>query len=517
MTKASPRFFNTEGPVVPGKHYCIPPVDRIRLPRLMDLIARERYFVMHAPRQSGKTSSLRALRDRLNDGDQYRCVYVNVEPAQALRGNVSKAMETIFTQLKWWAEADERTKGLAALAPGAGDPVDTGSGLQMVLSRWASADPRPLVVLIDEIDSLVGDTLISVLRQLRAGYSERPRRFPQSVILCGVRDVRDYRIQTGSGDIITGGSAFNVKAESLRVGDFTEAEVRALLAQHTEDTGQEFTEEATEAVWRQTCGQPWLVNALALHSVRGSNASIDAATVMDARETLIRRRDTHIDQLAHKLTEDRVRRVIDPMLVGGDRRHTYLDLEYVRDLGLVSRDLPLRMANPIYAEVIPRELTAVVPDDIWQRTEWYVASDGSLLLADLLAAFQEFFRENSEAGLGGFDYPEATAQLLLQGFLQRIVNSGGRVEREYALGRRRTDLLILWGCRCYVIELRILRRGLDRTIETGVAQTADYMDRCGADEGHLVIFDRARDKRWDEKLYRRRETVDGTTVQVWGA
>ena len=98
------------------------------------------------------------------------------------------------------------------------------------------ANPVPLVLLVDEIDSLVGDTLLSVLRQLRAGYEQRPDEFPQSLVLCGVRDIRDYRIRSSAGEIIAGGSPFNVAAKSLRMGDFTEAETRALVAQHTEET-----------------------------------------------------------------------------------------------------------------------------------------------------------------------------------------------------------------------------------------------------------------------------------------
>lgn len=122
----------------------------------------------------------------------------------------------------------------------------------------------PVVVLIDEIDALVGDTLISVLRQLRSGYTERPASFPSSIILCGVRDVRDYRIHSDKDKaIITGGSAFNVKAESLRLGNFTEEETRTLLLEHTKETGQIFEEEALSSVWNLTQGQPWLVNALA--------------------------------------------------------------------------------------------------------------------------------------------------------------------------------------------------------------------------------------------------------------
>ena len=166
-----------------------------------------------------------------------------------------------------------------------------------MLVRWAEADPRPAVLLIDEIDTLVGDTLIAVLRQLRAGYDERPGGFPQSVILCGVRDVRDYRIRSSAEHtVITGGSAFNVKAASLRIGDFSETEVRRLLAEHTADTGQRFAAAALQAAWELTAGQPWLVNALAPEAVHA------------ARERIILRRETHLDQLTDKLQEERVRR-----------------------------------------------------------------------------------------------------------------------------------------------------------------------------------------------------------------
>ncbi len=138
-----------------------------------------------------------------------------------------------------------------------------GAALNQVLTLWAEESPRPLVLLIDEIDSLVGDTLIAVLRQLRAGYDKRPTLFPQSVLLCGVRDVRDYRIHSSQEKaIITGGSAFNVKAKSLRLGNFVQAEMETLYQQHTEETGQLFESAALGLVWDLTQGQPWLVNAL---------------------------------------------------------------------------------------------------------------------------------------------------------------------------------------------------------------------------------------------------------------
>jgi len=146
----------------------------------------------------------------------------------------------------------------------------------------------------------------------------------------------------------------------------------------------------------------------------------------------------------------------------------------------------------------------------------------------LLAAFQEFFREHSEHWVERFDYKEAGPQLLLQAFLQRIVNGGGRLEREYGLGRRRTDLLVQWPVgsteilpgrpvQKIVLELKVTHGSPERAITEGLAQTADYMGRCGAGEGHLLIFDRRKNVPWEEKLYRREEQAGTHIIDVWGA
>ena len=524
------RFFNTSGPVVPADHYCIPPLERVDLDDICQLVRNKRYFVLHAPRQTGKTSVLLALRDLLNSGavGDYRCVYFNVEVGQAGREDTARAMRAMFRELATWARVTLKDSLVDEIWPGLLDKFGPDGALGAVLNRWTEADRKPLVLLIDEIDSLVGDTLISVLRQLRAGYVQRPERFPQSVVLCGVRDVRDYRIHSGTDNtVVLGGSAFNIKARSMRLGDLSREEVPALLAQHTAETGQGFTPEALETVWTQTQGQPWLVNALADATCfsraigRDRRHTITVDDIEAAQEQLIVSRETHLDQLADKLQEDRVRRVVEPLLSGGDERgFTARDIEYVRDLGLVAQDAPLRIANPIYAEVIPRELTWAAEEGLVQDTAWYVDADGGLDLVKLLAAFQTFFREHSEHWVERFDYREAGPQLLLQAFLQRIVNGGGRIEREYGLGRGRTDLLILWpqGARVrrFVVECKVIHKSLERTMREGLEQTAGYMDRCAAEAGHLVVFDRDEARSWDEKVFCRRESAGSAEVLVWG-
>ena len=521
------RFFNTTGPVDSADHYHVPPLDRVNLSEILQLIKNKRYFVLHAPRQTGKTSILLSLRDHLN-AVEYRCVYVNVEIAQTAREDVARAMRAILSVLSIRAKSALGDAHVGECWLEMLEKSGPDAALYLALSNWAGTESKPLILLIDEIDTLIGDSLVSVLRQLRAGYDSRPNGFPQSVILCGVRDVRDYRIRASSErEVVAGGSAFNIKAKSLRLGDFTEAETRSLLRQHTGQTGQAFSEEALAAIWEQTRGQPWLVNALAQEiCFEGRNGSgrmpeIVRETVMDAREALILRHDTHLDQLTDKLQEDRVRRVIEPMLAGKEGSSSSSeDKKYVRDLGLVARDAPLRIANPIYAEVVPRVLTDSVQDELAVEQATYADDRGGLDMVRLIGDFQQFYRENSEFWIERFDYSEAGCQLLLQAFLQRVINGGGLIEREYGLGRMRTDLLIRWPTRSgrqnFVVECKLRRKSLDATVSEGLEQTALYMDRCGADGGHLVIFDRSEGRSWEEKIFCNEMKRTGAPITVWG-
>ena len=535
-TMETVRFFNTEGPVRADEHYCIPPLERIDLDDVLGLVRSKKYFVLHAPRQTGKTSALLALRDLLNGGNagDYRCVYANFEVGQAAREDTGRAMRAMLGELARRArltlgdQTPDRLRGAALETEGAD------GALIEVLSRWAQADPRPLVLLIDEIDTLVGDTLLSVLRQLRAGYDERPGRFPHSVVLGGVRDVRDYRVRSGAQNaLVLGGSAFNIKSKSLRLGDFTDAETRALLEQHTAETGQAFAPGASGLIRTRTAGQPWLVNALCREACFESAAGRDRSRaitmddILEAQERLIQARVTHLDNLADKLREERVRRVVAPMLTGAADRESYADrardVEYARDLGLLAQDDLKRIANPIYAEVIPRELTWVTQDDVDAETASYLDAGGGLAVDRLLEAFQRFFREHSEHWTQRFgQYREAGPQLLLQAYLQKVVNRGGRIEREYALGRGRVDLLIVWPhggrARRFVVECKVRRDGLERTVREGVEQTRGYMDRCGAESGHLVVFDPSEDRTWEQKIFRRDPPAggDAAPVTVWG-
>jgi hypothetical protein len=520
------KFFNTAGPIKQDLHYFIPMEQRWDLEEVMHLIRQQKYFVLHAPRQTGKTSAMLDLVEVLNREGVYQAVYANLEASQGAKENVARGIRAVVVEIASRLDYFHQSPLLENHISGIFDRVGEDKALSETLTFWAQETKKPVVLILDEVDSLVGDTLISLLRQVRSGYDKRPGQFPHSIILCGVRDVRDYRIRSAkTNEIITGGSAFNIKAESLRLANFSYQNITDLYLQHTAQTGQTWEEGIFDLAWQYTAGQPWLVNALAyevthhIRQFRDRSLPITCEAFREARERLILRRDTHLDQLTDKLREDRVRRVIEPMLSTEtvEAKHRPDDVQYVSDLGLISIGPggELTISNDIYREIIPRELTWSFQTMIPERQMWYLRPDGLLDMPKLMRGFQAFFREHSAHWIERFEYKEAGPQLLLQAFLQRIVNGDGRIVREYGLGRGRTDLYIEFGPdfeQKIVIELKIRHSSLENTLTQGLPQTLGYRDTSGAKEAHLVIFDRNPAKTWDEKIWERVE--EG--VFVWG-
>lgn len=531
------KFFNTAGPTITEDHYYLDPLSRLDWDEVQYLIQAKRYFVLHAPRQTGKTSTLLAIMKALNEGDRYACAYANIEGAQAARGDETQGIPAACSAIARSIELYLDHPTVNDWYNQNGKNIAPQDQLSQLLAYWTQTSDKPTVLLLDEVDALVGDTLISLLRQIRAGYAQRPQAFPQAIILCGVRDVRDYRMHLEGGEVITGGSAFNIKSESLRMGNFSQAETQALWLQHTQATGQVFDEAIFPQLWLDTQGQPWLVNALGyevtwkFRPARDRSHVISLVDYQQARERLIYSRATHLDQLSDKLREPRVRHVLEALLSGEDGNLNLIkpdDQQYVEDLGLIRTRPSIKISNRIYQEIIPRELSWIAQTRIPnQEQAWYIQPDNSLNIEKLLTAFQQFFREHADSWSEGFDYKEAASQLLMQAFLQRIINGGGRISREYGLGRKRTDLLIEWPLdpeqgmygplQRVVIELKLQHGRLDTMINQALPQVLDYQQCVGADEAHLVIFNRKPKVPWSKKIWRKQKQLNGQTIEVWGA
>ena len=505
-----PRWFNTAGPCKANIHYMLPPT--VRLPSLERLIAQENYFVIHAPRQTGKTTAMLALAKQLTESGSYAVVMVSAEVGAPFSDDPGKAELAI---LGAWGNAIADCLP-SELQPPAWHEAPDGQRIQANLRVWAQASPRPLVLFIDEIDSLQDEALISILRQLRDGYRNRPKNFPLSVGLIGLRDVRDYKVASGGSDRLNTASPFNIKVRSLTLRDFNPIEVAQLYQQHTDDTGQVFTPEAIETAFYLTQGQPWLVNALAKEVVEemvtDTAIAITPEHIHEAKEVLIKRQDTHLDSLAERLREPRVKAIIQPILAGLELGNVPNDdIQFVIDLGLCKMDPlgGLAIANPIYREVLPRVLTVTPMASLPQIAPTWLTKSGELNTDNLLQAFLAFWRQHGEPLLGSASYHEIAPHLVLMAFLHRVVNGGGTLEREYAIGRDRMDLCLRYGKITLGIELKAWRDKRGDPMESGIEQLDSYLARLGVNFGWLVIFDlRAKALPIEERL-----TTEVTTTK----
>ena len=522
MTKS----FNITGPCLPSEHYMLNPMRSIG-EDLMKLIDDKKYFIIHAARQCGKTTLLKALARKINAQSKYYALYCSLEVMEMFpqkEEGISAIVKTIKAALK----NNDFPDGFATDA----DFSDTANVLRTSLITYCKALDKPLLIFFDEADCLAGETLITFLRQIRNGYIERPEPpFVHSLALVGMRNLRDYKDHVRLGeDTLGSASPFNIVKEFINLKNFTKTEIAELYAQHTAETGQMFEIDAVDFAFEQTQGQPWLVNAIACECVekickQDYSIPITQKMVREAIYNIILARGTHFDSLIKRLKESRIRKVIEPLILGEDaKKYTSDDYLYAKDLGLIRDDNgKTEPANPIYAELIIRTLNWDVQDSITNTYQNYTVprylKDGKIDMNFLIKDFQAYWRENSEIWTTRYkkdyyQYDEAAPHLILQAFLQRVINGGGQIIREMALGSMRADLCIVYDGNRYPIELKILQNM--RNYTESLEQTASYMDKVGSNIGWLVIFDRDTKKSWDEKIYMKEETIGNKKIVVAG-
>ncbi len=499
----------------------LPPGDRVK--RASRLVEDGKFFSLVAGHQSGKTTCLRWMVEEYNRSDSFRALGIDLQMARD-NPDPTVAFGIILDTLQ--AAARKSLPDLHLSIDSVRLLATPGTALLRALQEIAERSALPVVVFFDEADGLVGATMVSFLSQLRAGYIDRATSlFPHSVALVGRRAVRDYSLTADERREvywIGSSSPFNVNAEVTSVELFTRAEVETLLEQHTLQTGQRFEPDAVARVFDLSQGQPWLVNALADYAVdrlvEDRALPVALEHIDAAKEAIILERRTHIDALVARLREPRVRSVIDPMLAGALLPADGIDDDvlYTAGLGLIRKvQGRWEIANPIYREVVPRALSASIQESLYQETAWYVRPDGLLDVVKLMAAWQEFWREDGHVAAEGFSFKESGPHLMLMAFLQRVVNGGGQIEREYALGKDALDLLIVWKTQRVAVELKLWRR--PTTEAKGIKQLSGYLDSLGLDEGWLVVFETRPAIAWEARTFNRTETVAGRTIHVVGS
>jgi len=487
----------------------LPPEDRLVGAQLHRYIGDKLYWVLHAPRQTGKTTFLQSWMREINAGSDAIACYVSVEACQGI-SDAEIAIPSICGAIREFASV------FGLPVPPMPENILPQIMLSNILGNWARMTaPKPLVVLFDETDVLQDAALISFLRQLRSGFASRGiGTFPVSIALVGMRDLKDYITASKGGIAPNPGSPFNIKEDSAVLSNFQRKDIANLFAQRTAENGQQICPKALDYIYEQSKGQPWIVNSLFKRATmrilnHESAETVTLEHIEKAREQMILARETHLDALAIRLKDSGIRGVIEPILTGEPNPELAEGESFrlCKDLGLVALDngTPV-IANPIYREVIARHLTygqqlaIPKPDWPWEKP------DKSLDMERMMREFQKFWRRHADIWEQKSDYTEAFPHLLLMAFLQRVLNGGGRIEREYAAGRGRMDLGIEYNGFWNIIEIKLIHYYDTPQVvkEEGLEQIRKYRNSVAPDApAWLVIFDRrpnTKEKSWDERI-----------------
>ena len=508
-----------------------------RLPDVQALIDGKKYFLIHAPRQSGKTTSVKSYVRKINDDGIYYALYCSLEPL-VVATDRADAMSLFRACFDIALEASTIGAHIGLSAEAFWEELESEPGFEdfsvkSCLGSLSEKLDRDLVVFFDEADALYGLPLLDFLTQLRIGFTIREKAsFPRSIALIGMVSSMDYNTCIWPlSEILGSGTPFNIIHKALTLADFTLEEVKALYEQHTEATGQAFEGDAIECAWYWSEGQPWLVNALACEAVeellaRDYSQAVTARHIDQAADNIMRRREVHLDSLMARLKEPRVRRLIEPMLslseegglAGGfqaDPGTLDDDERYCLDRGLLKQDGRLRPANPIYATRISSHFNSGVRyfvHDVagkWTRGR-------SLDMTGLLKGFQGFWAEKADKYKPCLMFPEAGPHCLLTAYLESAAGGGGAIViPEFARRLGYIDIRVKYAGRNYPIELRL--SDVQESLATSERQLLGYMERWSADEGWLVAFDRKSNKSWKENIFWKTMTPsEGKTIHLVG-
>jgi hypothetical protein len=351
---------------------------------------------------------------------------------------------------------------------------------------------KKIVIFIDEFDGIPIkeiENFLTTLRELYIKYKKIKEKALYSVGLIGIRNITKL--------IVGGVSPFNI-ADQVDLPPFSLKNVRDLYAQYTEDTNQPFSETAVKKIYEETEGQPWLVNRLGtiltVNVKPGTTAPIDEEDVEKAIQLLLREKNDHFDNLYEKAKlykETFVETVFDHVKYKADHK----EQSWLEQYGLIKdKNGNAVVANNIYKarfvetffdEVnVPVSGESPIPD--------YRLPDGRLHMERILLDFDQYIAQIGVRAFYREDKPyEKTGQFLLTAWLYQFVRGGkGDLRYEVSSGLGRMDILLTYRGIKYIIETKINRQNLTRTLNEGLTQVSTkYLASESAHEGYLVIFD----------------------------
>jgi hypothetical protein len=480
------REFNTFGPINPEYHYH---VNRVEVKAaLREKVEKGRYMTLNAARQTGKTTLFRELIEELEATGDYFGILLDFEQLADFRGE--RFYERLGQAVSRWQQSERPTIPVPPPMRDQGDFVDWLRSVVLALGKRG-------ILIIDEFDAISVELVKALLSQFRAMYLER-YTYPDvihSMLLVGVRNIPALLAGTQS--------PFNV-ADHFTVPYFTAAEIADLLQQHTAETAQAFAAAAIAMIYRETEGQPFLVNRLGQLLTReivvDRSQPITGIDVESALVKLINENNTHFYSIRSKATIHRAELI--PALFEPTRYYDFQD-EVTQELlmygvlRVVTDENGLdyaRVANPIYRKML---IKAFAPSHtlIRQALNGSVQNrfvvNGALHFDALLDAFKAFMEEQGVRLLKSeiTSRPlEISGQYLLLSYLTAALQSvGGFVTIESLSSAGEMDILAFYRNQRFIVETKVWYG--EARFDQGKAQLVDYLQATGLPKGWLVVFD----------------------------
>ena len=489
------RYFEKSGVVDPKASYYVPlenvtNMDNQDIKTMVDL---GRYFSIFAPRQSGKTTFFKEFCRKLEKDRTYVPILLSFQDYKSLKTQrfYSLIQKSFYRQLinRLTLVECPRLDVIKSFIETC-TISDHISFRELFEELNRIVEQKKIVIFIDEFDGIPRDDLenfLTTLRELYQEYKGREDKALYSIGLVGIRNITKL--------IVGGVSPFNI-ADQVSLPSFSLQNVHDLYAQFTEETNQSFSELAVEKIFEETAGQPRLVNRLGtILTVNIRPETTEPITEEDvemAIKLLLKERNSHFDNLLEKAKRHKeafVEIVFDGVGYNPDDE----DQSWLEQYGLINeKNEKARVTNVIYKRRFLKAFfqKSDASTDISYRG--YYTADGFLDMLAIISDFEEYIIQIGVNAFYANQKPyEKTGQFLLTAWLYQFVEGDkGALRYEMPTGLGRMDIFLTYRGRKYIIETKINRANIDKTIDRAVEQICGkYLLTEMVEEGYVVVFD----------------------------
>ena len=502
------KIFNTSAVCRPEIHYMVDLSDR--LAQIKKMVDRGDYFTINRARQYGKTTMLRALGSFL--AENYVVVSLDFQmmsqsdfekessfseafAREVLEeiANIEEVSVEIITRLQRLADGKEGKGRLAELF--------------QCLNAWCGQSKKPIVMLIDEVDSAQNNQVfLDFLAQLRGAYINRDKRPAfQSVILAGVYDVKNIKQRLRPDGEHRVNSPWNIAADFLLDMNFSVKDISGMLAEYESDyqTGMDIKEIA-QFIYDYTSGYPFLVSRICKlmdERITGSEGYFDRKLVwtkegvLEAVKILLIEKNTLFESITGKLADyPRLRELVYSLLFTG-RKISYNPLspsiEIAEMFGFIKNSRgDAVISNRIFETVL---YNLFLSEEMLDSEEYRTAlqernqfiQNGHLNMKLILEKFVVHWGDLYSSADEKFIEDNARKFFLL--YLKPIINGTGNYYIEaQTRDNKRTDVIIDYCKEQFVIEMKIWRGNAYH--ERGEKQLAEYLEYYHLNKGYMLSF-----------------------------